>query len=92
MDDREVDPDTVVRWTRMKDKNGVKIFDGEILDVPNDLEKIGKVHKVYFSIKGIWMTKSLDRKNPITSDLFTRLQRGATSIGNIFDNSDKVRK
>lgn len=75
--DIEVDPETVGQFTGLTDKNGVNIFEGDIIEAVN-----GDVCTVKF-VKGCWVIECRD-----DWDFFATNAGKSRVIGNIYDNED----
>ena len=76
----EIDPSTVGRYTGLTDKNGVKIFEGDILEAES-----GNIGYVMF-INGAFMKSCNSKDMPflIASDV-------NAVIGNVFDNPELLK-
>lgn len=88
----------LMQSTGLKDKNGVEIFEGDIVrytwDLPNDINATEKgkkirVSKVFWSD---WRASFAVGKKSVNSDLFGYVRNGNTVevIGNIYENSDLI--
>lgn len=81
----EVDPDTVGQWTGLYDKNGVKIFEGDIVVCSSGGSVVTPIYQ-----NGIYMAYLVEHlhrkiKEPMTQ--FNVIWRnGCEVIGNIHDN------
>ena len=84
---RTVIPETIGQYTGLKDKNGTKIFEGDIVDVLYDVNYIGVaaerigVFEVVFHNGCFMKQKGGVRYHFIPSDK-------CTVIGNIYDNPE----
>ena len=92
---REVDPSTVGQYTGLTDKNGVKIFDGDILriDEPEFIQVFGIVRfgkhdfNVGFFVE--WLNDRIFYRN----DLRYWVERPYCAVrGNIHDNPELLKE
>ncbi len=82
--DIEVDPATVGQYTGLTDKNGVKIFEGDILSIENTHPFKPAIEIVEFS-KVRWTAGVMDLDEILNGWL-------CTIIGNIHDNPELLSK
>lgn len=75
-----VEGDTVGQYTGLKDKNGVKIFEGDIVDVNNTL--LSGRFWVEYGLSGAFIVKDKDDKRYFLGGC------NCTVIGNIYDNPE----
>lgn len=82
---REVEPETVTQYTGLTDRNGVKIFEGDIIegDLNDDLELGAKWRSEIVWGKFGWMCKDRQTLPMDEYDI-----REGEVIGNIYDNPE----
>ncbi len=88
----EVDPETICRYTGLQDKNGTKIFGGDICRDGDNIVRI------LWNDKHQWGVEILNTENVLSKGLFFPLwqydnckengYRTPEVIGNIFDNPE----
>lgn len=88
-------PETVGQFTGLIDKNGVKIFEGDILKIKETPFQIGGLHQVIF-YEDKYLTYSIlyndidqANKHPL---LYQIEYADAHVIGNIYDNPELLNK
>lgn len=87
----EVDPETVCQYTGLMDKNGKKIFEGDIISTPKYGIDNGNGHN--FSGKDRFLVGYADGTYYLENKLrkfCLRTDSTCEVIGNIFDNPDLV--
>ena len=84
-------PETVGQFTGLRDKNGKRIFEGDIIKIPDDYDtygmNAGEVYEVYFGFGGFRL-KPKYRKN--SRGYFLEDSGEVEVIGNIHDNPELI--
>jgi uncharacterized phage protein (TIGR01671 family) len=84
----QVDPETVGQFTGLIDKNGKKIFEGDIIKIPDDYDEFGinagEVYEVYFAFGGF----RLKPKRSNAKGFWLEDDKTVEIIGNIHDNPE----
>lgn len=81
----KVDPETVGQYTGLTDKNGKKIFEGDIVDVNNALLS-GRFWVEYGVTGGAFIVKDKDDRRYFLGGC------NCTVIGNIYDNPELIKE
>lgn len=82
-----VAPETVGQYTGLKDKNGTKIFEGDILEFIDGDNEVSYYEVVYSEANCRWIIKQ-DGACPDDLDVFVTEYMTITVAGNIHDNPE----
>ena len=83
----KVDPETVGQYTGLKDKNGKKIFDGDILQIAKSSDECNvKVAVKWDLCEWVWETLCENKRYISFPDAWCHY--GCEVIGNIYDNPE----
>lgn len=85
----EVAPETVCQYTGLTDKNGRKIFEGDIVSFDYELNDWGKVAKILFE-DGEYRYRAVTNFPELYNCRICGENDRCDVIGNIFDNPDLI--
>lgn len=87
----EVDPSTVGQYTGLKDKNGKRIWEGDIIKWDYAYNE-GKSYQVIYDVGGACFSASREHNGDNTSTIFYNDEQYAEVIGNIHDNQELLER
>lgn len=90
-----IDPDTVGQFTGLKDKNGVEIYEGDVVEVYDFASSYASKYKGKVCVRrGAWCVEHIlfdsDIYTPLVFDDFAG--RKTEVIGNIYDDQDLLKE
>ena len=88
----EVDPETVGQFTGLCDKNGKKIFEGDIIKAVNREHSISNNPVVVWGSKSHGWSLKCDIDNYFIKVKYYKLSSSDEVIGNIYDNPDLLKE
>lgn len=83
-----VDPETVCQYTGLTDKNGRKIFEGDICDREEKFPEIVTYHSGDWTLDYSYASGKGRGYNYCNLGFYVRERGGVEVIGNIFDNPE----
>lgn len=85
-------PETVGQYTGLRDKNGVRIFEGDVIRI--EFQQDFYVGKIYWADDFLgWVVKFLDGTTPETMELINFYNtKYVEVIGNIHDNPEMIER
>ena len=86
----EIDPETVGQYTGLTNKDGKKLFEGDIIQYRNTNGNIINPLEVIIFKENGWRAKPT--KSDITYELTTNSAKHYNIVGNIYDNVELIRK
>lgn len=88
-----IDPETVGQYTGLKDKNGKKIFEGDIIAIDEDSIYYHTASGPVRTYKGMWVSFYLpDAHGRDCYDELYRINSEREVIGNIHDNPELLQE
>lgn len=79
----DVDPETVCQYIGLTDTNGVKIFEGDIIDIPGT-KRPGLPARVQYNTENCQFVISRNSYNPLWLDEYDA-EKTFVVVGNIYD-------
>lgn len=85
--DAEVSPSTIGQYTGLKDKNGKRIWEGDVIKWDYTCNK-GKSHQVRYDVGSACFVASIEHNGNIIDTVFYNDGQHAEVISNVHDNPE----